>query len=237
VLEVLSACVKAARDVTRAGILWHALWPPLVAVTLWAVVATATWAHGIAMISDMMPHFEWAAWAWLAHWAAVFLLLAGFGALAYGTTLLLVAVFALPFMLAQIAARDYPDVVRHGENPFWGSLGNTLLAGAIFTTGWLVTLPLLLVPGVVLVLPLCWTAWLNQRTFRFDALAEHATRNEVAAIVAMSRSRFYVAGLWTGVVAHIPLLNLLAPAYAALVFTHLGLGSLRSVRRTTGVEL
>jgi hypothetical protein len=237
VLEVFAAFTKAARDIVRADLLWQALWPPLVAAAVWAFVAAAVWAHGIALISGVLPTFEWAVWAWMAHWAAVFLLLAAFASLAYATTLLLVAVVALPRMLALVAARDYPDVLPHGENVFWGSLANTLAAGAIFIVGWLATLPLLLVPGAILVLPLAWLGWLNQRTFRFDALAEHATRSELRALTRGLRSRFYLAGFGTALTAHIPLVNLLAPAYTALVFVHLGLGGLRRLRQEKGVEL
>ncbi len=235
--EVFSAFGKAARDLARAEILWQAVWPPLVAFIIWAFVATLVWAHGIAVITGVLPDFEWAVSAWLAHWAAVFLLLAAFASLTYFTALLLVATIALPRMLTLVAQRDYPDLVRHGENVFWGSLGNTLAAGGIFLAGWLVTLPLLLVPGAILVLPLAWTAWLNQRTFRFDALVEHATRNELRGLVAAGRPRFYLAGFGTALCAHIPFLNLLAPALTALVFVHLGLGGLRRRRQESGVEV
>lgn len=236
-LEVIAAFSKAARDLTRGAMLWQALWPPIVAMLSWGVVAVSVWTQGIAFITDILPSFEWAIWPWFAHWAAVFLLLAAFGSLVYATALLLVAVIALPRMLALVAARDYPDVLRHGENVFWGSLGNTLAATAIFVCGWLVTLPLLLIPGAVLVLPLLWTAWFDQHTFRFDSLAEHATRAELRTLISGSRRRFYAAGLGTAIAAHIPLVNLLAPAYTALVFVHLGLSELRRLRRENGVEL
>ncbi len=98
-------------------------------------------------------------------------------------------------------------------------------------------LPLLLIPGALLVLPLLWSAWLNQRTFRFDALAEHATRAEMQSLIAENRSSFYIAGLGTAAVAHVPLFNLLAPAFAALVFVHLGLAALRRRRQQGGVVL
>jgi uncharacterized protein involved in cysteine biosynthesis len=82
-----------------------------------------------------------------------------------------------------------------------------------------------------------WGSWLNQRTFRFDALAEHATRAEMQALIAENRHRFYIAGLGTAAAAHVPLLNLLAPAFAALVFVHLGLAALRRQRQEGGIEL
>ncbi len=236
-LEVFAAFAKAARDLTRGEILWHAVWPMLAALAVWGFVGTLVWSQSIALISEALPASDGATWSWLAHWAAVFLLLAAFASLVYATALLLVAVIGLPRMLTLVAARDYPDVQRHGDNAFWGSLWNTLAATAIFVVGWLLTLPLLLVPGAILVLPLAWTTWFNQRTFRFDAVAEHATRNEVRALIADGRSALYVAGAGTALTAHIPLLNLLSPAYTALVFVHLGLSRLRRLRLESGVAL
>lgn len=234
---VAAAFGRAARDLTRGGILWHALWPPLVAALLWALAAVALWADGIAALSRIVPQLPWSGWEWVSRWAAMFLLLAAFASLTYLTALLLVALVALPLLIRQVAARDYPDLVPHGEDPFRGSLANTLGAGALFLVGGLLSLPLLLLPGVVLVLPLAWTAWLNQRTFRFDALAEHATRSELATLIEARRGAFMAAGLGTALVAHIPLLQLLAPAFTALVFVHLGLSALRRMRQERGVQL
>lgn len=236
-IEVFAAFTKSLRDLTRAEVLWQALWPPLLALLAWAAVAFAVWAHGVALMARIVPELPWSGWEWVAHWAAVFLLLAAFASLVYFTAIFLVAVFALPRLINLVAARDYPELGRHGENVFWGSLGNTLGAGAIFVVGCMLMLPLLLIPGALLVLPLFWGSWLNQRTFRFDALAEHATRAEMQRLVADNRSRFYFAGLGTAAAAHLPLFNLLAPAFTALVFVHLGLAALRRRRREGGIDL
>jgi len=239
-IEVIAAFTKALRDLTRADVLWQALWPPLVALALWTVVAVAVWAHGVALMARMVnvvPQLPWSGWEWVAQWAAVFLLLAMFASLIYFTAIVLVAVFALPHLVNLVAARDYPDLGRHGENVFRGSLANTLAAGAIFIVGCLATLPLLLIPGALLVLPLLWGGWFNQRTFRFDALAEHANSIEMRRLLAENRSRFYVAGAGSAAVAHVPLVNLLAPAFTALVFVHLGLAALRRQRQEGGIEL
>jgi hypothetical protein len=236
-LELFAAFNKAARDLTRGDILWHVFWPPLVAAAFWATVAFAVWAHGLALMGEIVPQLPWAGWEWIAHWAAVFLLLAAFATLTYLTALLLVAVVALPYLIDHVAARDYPDLVRHGENAFWRSLGNTLAASAVFLLGGLLSLPLLLIPGVVLVLPLLWTAWLNQRTFRVDVLAEHATAAELEQLVAEQGATFYMAGAGGALLAHVPLVQLVAPVFTALVFLHLGLASLRRLRQTQGVQL
>ena len=235
--EVFAAFARSLRDLTRPAVLWQALWPPLVALALWAGVAVAVWTHAVAIAASIVPQLPWSGWEWVAQWAAAFLLLAAFAALVYFTAILLVAVVALPRLIDLVAARDYPDLGRHGENVFWGSLGNTLGAGAIFVAGFLATLPLLLIPGALLVLPLLWAAWLNQRTVRFDARAEHATRAEMQRLVADNRSRFQLAGLGTAAAAHLPLVNLLAPAFTALVFVHLGLTALRRQRQAGGIQL
>ncbi|MDP1733170.1 MAG: EI24 domain-containing protein [Sulfuritalea sp.] len=235
--DVFAAFARSLRNLTRADVLWQALWPPLVALGVWIFVAVAVWAHGVALMARIVPELPWSGWEWVAHWAAIFLLLAAFASLTYFTAIFLVAVFALPRLISLVAASDYPDLGRHGENVFWGSLGNTLGAGGIFVLGCLAMLPLLLIPGALLVLPLLWGSWLNQRTFRFDALAEHATRLELQQLVRENRSRFYLAGLGTAAAAHVPLVNLLAPAFTALVFVHLGLAALRRQRQEGGIAL
>jgi hypothetical protein len=235
--DLFAAFSRAARDLMRGEVLWHAIWPPLVAALLWTVVAVVIWTDGIAAMSRIIPELPWSGWEWTSRWAAMFLLLAAFATLTYLTAVGLVAIVALPLLIKLISARDYPDLVHRGENVFWGSLLNTLSAGAVFLVGGLLSLPLLLIPGVLLVLPLAWTAWLNQRTFRFDALAEHATRGELEQLVREQRNNFLGAGVGTAVLAHVPLLQLLAPTFTAVVFVHLGLGALRRLRSEQGVQL
>lgn len=228
--EVLTAGLKAARDLARPEILWHALWPPLLALALWSGVALVAWQPMSQWLLARLPDWQWLDWlgAWLVH-GALFLV---FAPLIYLTALLLVAAVAVPRMMALVAARDYAGLERRGSPSaaLWGSLGNTLAAGAIFVVGWLLLLPLLLIPGALLVLPLLWTAWLNQRTFRYDALAEHAAPAERDVLFRNGRGRFWGAGLATALAAHVPVLNLLAPAFAGLVFIHLGLTALRQLR-------
>lgn len=233
VVKVVAACGKAGRDLLRGDILWQALWPPLLAFALWSGVAVWAWQPASAWIVANLPDWSWLAWmgAWLAHVALFFV----FAPLVYGTTLLLLASFALPRMMIIVAARDYPQLSRHGGNALWGSVGNTLGAGAVFVLGWIATLPLLLIPGALLVLPLAWAAWLNQRTFRYDALAEHATDVERRRIVERHGGEMRLAGLVTALALHVPLVNFIVPAWTALVFVHLCLGRLVGLRQEDGI--
>lgn len=228
--EVLRACVLASRDLLRPGMLFHALWPPIVAMLGWGVVASSVWVPARERLQQSFPDWQWLSNNWLSDWLANIGLLMVFAPLVYFTALMLLAAFALPRMMSVVAASDYPDLARNGRGAFWGSVLNTLFAGLIFVAGWLLTLPLLLIPGVLLVLPIAWLAWLNQRTFRFDALAEHASPSERYAAIRDSRHQLYSAGVISAVLAHIPIINLIAPAWTALVFVHLCLGRLRVLR-------
>lgn len=234
---LLQTMLRAARDLMRPEILWHALWPPLAAFLLWSMIAWFAWLPLAAWIVAELPDWSWLNWLGptLAHVAVFFI----FAPLVYFTALLLVAMFALPRMMTLIAARDYPDVSRQGSASaaLWGSLANTLAAGAIFIVGWLATLPLLLIPGALFVLPLFWGAWLNQRAFRFDALAEHAQSQELVDLIRRERGTLYAGGLAGAFVAHVPIVNLLAPAYTAVLFVHLCLGALRDLRNRKGITL
>lgn len=229
--------LRAGRDLLRPEILFHALWPPVAAFLIWSLVAWFAWQPLADWIVAALPEWAWLAWIGpkLAH-VAVFLI---FAPLIYLTALLLVSAFALPRMMLLIAERDYPDVTRRGsaQAAFLGSIANGAAAGAIFVIGWLVTLPLLLIPGAVLVLPLFWTAWLNQRAFRFDALAEHAQTEERTKLIERERGTLHLGGLVGALMAHVPVLNLLALAYTAVLFVHLCLGALRELRAEEGVSL
>ncbi len=235
--ELFAAFTHALRDMMRGDILWHLIWPPVLAAAFWGVVGFLIWAHGLSLMTQIVPQLPWSGWEWVAHWAAVFLLLASFATLIYLTTILLVALVVLPYLINYVAARNYPDLVRHGQHAFARSLTNTLVAGGVFLVGGLLSLSLLLIPGVILVLPLFWTAWLNQRTFRVDALVEHATAAELSHLVRAKKPWFYLAGTGCALLAHVPVVQLAVPVFTALVFVHLGLASLREQRQQQGVML
>jgi hypothetical protein len=237
-IEILTQTVlRAARDLTRPALLFQVIWPPLAAFAPWSVVAWFAWLPAADWIVTQLPDWSWLNWfgPWLAH-VAVFLI---FAPLIYVTALLFIAAFALPRMMTIVAARDYPDLSRQGsaQAALWGSVWNTLVAGTIFIIGWLASLPLLLVPGALFVLPLLWSAWLNQRAFRFDALAEHALPAEREVLFRRERGNLFGAGLLSALVGYVPVIHLLAPGFAALLFVHLCLAALRELRNQEGITL
>src|SRR5574338_459791 len=115
--EILRAFGRSLKSLTQRGVLWHLVWPTLVALALWLGVAFALWpttVHGLMGWIVGLP--------WLGVWistsemgtAAVLVLVQILLALllvplVYVTAALLVAAIGLPLMLERVAARDYAD--------------------------------------------------------------------------------------------------------------------------------
>ena len=217
----------------RTGKVWlYVLTPALLSLLL--AIGLAIWALGWA-VEQMMafpPMTLLVGWGlvWLAHilaylggWMAIF-------ALAYLVASLLAAIVIMPLMLRHLSQGEYRDVAAMGKDSFVAAAVNSIGASLIFIVAWVVTIPLWLIPGFSLLIPLLLMGWLNRHTFAYDALSMHATDGEWASLRAAQKAPLFMLGLTMALLAHIPLVGLLAPALAALAFVHFGLEALRRSR-------
>ena len=220
-------------DSLKSGRVWlYVLSPALLSLLL--SLALAVWALG-AVVQQMMaypPMTTLSGWglAWLAvamaylgGWMAIF-------AIAYLTASLLAAIVIMPLMLKHLAENEYSDVAAMGKDSFVAAAVNSVLASIFFVVAWVATIPLWLIPGFSLAIPLLLMAWLNRRTFAYDALSMHATDTEWASIRKERKAQLFMLGLTMALLAHIPVVGLLVPALAALSFVHYGLEALRRSR-------
>ena len=237
--EVLKAYLRALKSLLTPGILWHLLWPTILAAAIWIVVAWISWDTVGAGVERLFAEVSWLNWI-LQRWEASALAGAIFVKvvlglllipLIYGTALFIVAVFALPLMLERVAAKDYPELEKRSGGTLAGSIGNALLAVFVFLSGWILTLPLWLIPGMGLLLPVLLAGYLNYRGFSYDALAVHADAGEIETLLARERAQLYLVGIVAGLLAYVPVINLVAPAYAGLAFIHACLDLLRRERQ------
>lgn len=177
--------------------------------------------------------------SWIASWGAFWLakLLAALGgwlvilSTSYLIAMLLTAIVVLPLLLKHLSVTDYPELARLGSDSVAASTWNSVWAAVLFIIGWLVTVPLWLVPGLGLVLPFFWMAWLNRRTFAYDALAVHATDDEWRELRRRQAMPLLALGLVMALLAHVPLMGLLAPSLAGLAYVHFCLEALRRLRQ------
>ncbi len=230
--DVVLALMRSFASLRRGRIWLYVLAPALFSLVLW--VALAVWGLGL-LVEWLLGHppmtilIGWGV-AWLATvlaytgaWMAIF---AG----AYLTTSLLAAIVIMPLMLKQLSETDYRDVAPMGKDSFTAAAVNSIFASILFIVGWLLTLPLWIIPGLSLILPLLLMAWLNRRTFAYDALSMHATEVEWQSLRGQHKGPMFMLGLTMALLAHIPIIGLLVPALAALAFVHYGLETLRRSR-------
>jgi uncharacterized protein involved in cysteine biosynthesis len=94
----------------------------------------------------------------------------------------------------------------------------------------LLSLPLWLFPPLWPLLPVVLFAYLNQRVFRYDALAEHATAWEMKTLFQRYRGDLFLLGVALALAGMIPLLGFFAPVYGGLAFIHYCLARLAQLR-------
>ncbi|WP_025041577.1 EI24 domain-containing protein [Nitrosospira briensis] len=233
--SVFEALSRAFRDLFQFQVLWIVIWPILAASLLWFLLGVAFWSTFSGWIASGLTAIGIQTWLegveprWVAYGIQAIAHLILFVPLVFITALVITALFAMPALIRLVADRDCPHLERKNGGGFAGSLLNALIALGIFAAIWLITLPLWLI-GAGLVIPFVATAYLNQRLFRYDALAEHASQDEMRAIFSSRRSLLWGLGLLTGLVQFIPILNLFAPVLTALAFIHFGLACLKNLR-------
>ena len=232
---VLDALARALRDLFSLRVLWVVVWPMLAALLLWLALGVTFWGTFSGWIAQGIDAIGIQAWladlepVWIAHGIQAMLHLLLFIPLVYLTALVITALFAMPSLTRMVAGRDYPELKRENGGGLVGSLWNAVVALLLFIALWVVALPLWLI-GVGVIVPFVAAAWLNQRLFRYDAIAEHASADEMATLFKSERAGWWGLGLLTGLVQFVPLLNLFAPVLAALAFIHYGLARLNQRR-------
>lgn len=234
--DILNALLNALKSLFHPKMLALVLWPIVLAALIWGGLALFFWSDWVAGLQGMIDHTAVQAFlgrhelTWVARTVAValaFLLLVPMGVV---TALLIAAVVAMPYMVRFVADRDYPGLeMKHGGT-LLGSIWNGLGGVSVFVVLWLVTLPLWLSGPFAMVIPILLSAYLNQRLFRYDALADHASQEEYQLILERAGGKMYVLGGLLGLVQFVPFLNLFLPIYIGLAYIHFCLVELRKLR-------
>ena len=233
-MSPLAAIPLALRDLARPRVLAVLLLPMLGSIVLWSVLAWFFWDSWIESLRAFLGGTSVGAWLaaradWLLSGSTALLMLALLLPAMFVTAVVITELVAMP-VIVSLVSRSYP-LERKGESGIAGSVLNATIAVLVFVVLWIVTLPLWFTGIGALVLPALNSAYLNQRLFRYDALSEHATRDEYRALVSRNKWRLYGLGLVLAGFYYIPFVNLAAPVISGLAFTHFGLGELAKLRR------
>ncbi len=137
-------------------------------------------------------------------------------------SLLVVALLMTPALTSLVAARRFPALQRLRGASFVTSLAWSLMSALLALVALLVSVPLWLIPPLILILPPLIWGWLTYRVMAFDALAEHASREERTEIFRRHRLPLLGIGIFCGYLGAAPSLiwasgALLAAAFVILV--------------------
>lgn len=234
-MTIFSALSSAFRDLAVPRVLAVLFLPMLGAIGLWSVLAWFYWDTWSGWFKGWFDATGAAAWlvshgaTWLSSSLTFVAVIALVLPVVFITVLLLTELVAMPIIVS-VVGRSYSELERREGGSIIGGLANAVGAVAIFAVLWLLTLPLWLTGIGAVGLPALNSAFLNQRLFRYDALAEHATREEYREIVRRSKGRLYALGLLLALLYYVPFVNLVAPVVSGLAFTHFCLGELARLR-------
>lgn len=243
--------------------LWSLL-PLLVAGGAVALLGWAYWEPAVAAVRDTLE--RWVLTAAMLEW------LASIGANQLRTlvgpmvvvalavpvvvvvSLLLVATLMTPAIVGLVAARRFPDLEQRRGAAWWQGLLWALACTAAALLALLLSVPLWLVPPLVLVVPPLIWGWLTCRVLGHDVLALHASRDERHQLLREHRWTLLAMGIFCGYLGALPSMMwalsaatlIFAPllvlasiwlytlvfAFAALWFAHFALAELQRLRRS-----
>lgn len=205
---------RAAAYCVHPRVIALSLLPLAVLVALALVTGAFLWEPALAWVRQQFD-----AWPWLQAVAA-WLVMAGLGALnavaapmvviflvtplMVMLALLVVSVMLSPALARLVARRRFAHLAREQGAGFWSSLVWALGSALLALLALVLTLPLWLIPPLVLVLPPLIWGWLTYRVMAFDALAEHATRAERVALMGEHRWPLLLMGLLSGFLGAAP---------------------------------
>lgn len=234
---VARSLVFALANLLHPSMLWLMVWPMLVSLAIWGTVLVVAGAQLVAVIAGWMQQWlrsgtlilSWDFGDALTVVAKILVFLA-FVPLAWMTALLILSLFGMPAMVAHVAARRYPALARRQGGHVAGSVWNGIVAVAGLAALCVITLPAWLVPPLWPLIPVAIMGWVNQRVLRYDALAEHASIEEMLQVFAANRGRLYALGAVLALLAYVPLVGFVAPVLFGLAFIHFLLGELQALR-------
>jgi hypothetical protein len=173
-------------------------------------------------------------------------------------SLLVVSLMMTPALTTLVAEKRFPALERLHGGSMIASLWWSLTSAGLALIALLVSVPLWLIPPLILILPPLIWGWLTYRVMAFDALAEHASQEERQEIFRRHRMPLLSVGvfcgylgaapsmMWASGVVFIALAPLMVPlaiwvytlvfALSSLWFAHYCLAALQALRLERAVD-
>lgn len=161
---------------------------------------------------------------------AVAFLVFAFVPICYLMAVIFTSLFIMPLVLKWVGDSEYSHLEKKRGGSIIGSIVNALISSAVFVLIFLFTLPLWIIPGLQILVPLLLTAWLNKKVFLYDVLQDYASAEERKKIEKEESRDLYGMGILLGLLTYVPLAFFFIPVFSALCYAHYGLQSLSKHR-------
>ena len=262
---MLDALWRALADCLRVRVIAWSLFPLLLVAVMATLFGVWGWNASVSAVQSWLERASWLQWLW--GWmgastasasvvAAAVMVVLMVSPVMVMLALAVVSVVMTPKMVELVAVRRFEHLQRKHGAGWVSSVLWALGATAVALVALLLSMPLWLLPPLVLVLPPLIWGWLTYRLMTFDALAEHASKAERQAILQTHRYRLILMGVVCGYIGAAPSMVwasgvvfaaafwLLIPlavwiyalvlAFSSLWFAHYALAALYSLRAAQG---
>ena len=240
--------------------------PLLLMAGLAAALHYFYWDSALELVRTTLQTTPWLdnVWQWLRGWGvntdvptlvAPLLLIVALTPIVVMLALLVIGFLMTPALVNLVATRRFASLERKKGGSFFLSLGWMLGSTALALVALLLSVPLWLIPPLVLLLPPLIWGWLTYRVMAFDALAEHADKHERRILLERHRWSLLFIGIvsgylgaapgivWASGVVFAAAFIVLIPialwiytlvfAFSSLWFAHFALAALQQLRRET----
>jgi len=263
---LLDSFWRAAAYCVRPRVIALSLMPLLLMATAASGLAYFYWDAAVQGMRGLLDGYAVLAtfWGWLQRWGlgdvaavvAPFMVVLVVAPALVVISLLVVTVLMTPALVALVADRRFPALARKKGGSFMASLAWSMSSTVLALIALMVSVPLWLVPPLVLILPPLIWGWLTYRVMTFDVLAEHASKEERHELFRRHRSSLLGMGILTGYLGAAPSILwasgvvfaaaffILVPlaiwvytlvfAFSSLWFAHYALAALERLRSETG---
>ncbi|MEG0976718.1 MAG: EI24 domain-containing protein [Comamonas sp.] len=169
-----------------------------------SVAAVQNWVETIVWLRTVFSWFGGSGTEGFAAAVAPFVVLVLMTPISAVLALLVIALLMTPALLSMVAEQRFATMVKKHGTSLAASVSWALGTSVVAIIAFLVTMPLWLIPPLVLIVPPVIWGWLTYRVMSVDALAEHASKPERDAILQRYRWPLLMMGVIAGYIGIAP---------------------------------
>lgn len=225
---MVDSAVRSTFDLLRPRVLALLVGLPFVALILWIGIGwlagpyLQNWLAATMTAWELQPLLQDA-----GSLVLIVLLLILLFPLVYWTSLVLVSIFALPYIL-RFLKPQYPKVPAVSGGELIGSWTSMLKVFVVAVPLYILLLFLIWLPFVYAVGTFVLGAWVNYQFLSLEILSEFVDRQKARELIKKNQLELWIMGGGLVFLLGVPFIQMITPVFAGLWFSHWWLKKLSS---------